>query len=165
MAIAILVIESMIHTLTEKFFFWLQRGLILLPAATLLACSSTPVTVSAEALQEQVRQTEIAFAQTMADRDHQAFQSFLADDAIFIASGQTMRGNQEVAAAWKPLFQTPSAPFSWHPELVEVLGGGDLALSTGPVRDPDGNQVATFTSIWRRTSTGDWEIVFDFGSE
>jgi hypothetical protein len=33
---------------------------------------------------EQLRQTESAFARTMADRDHAAFMSFLADETVFI---------------------------------------------------------------------------------
>jgi hypothetical protein len=38
-------------------------------------------------------------------------------------------------------------------------------LTTGPVRDAAGNLVATFTSIWRRSETGDWQIVFDRGND
>ena len=53
------------------------------------------------------------------------------------------------------------APFSWQPDTVEVLAGGSLALSSGPVHDPDGKLVSRFTSIWRRTPAGEWEIVFD----
>ena len=49
------------------------------------------------------------------------------------------------------------------PELVEVQDGGKLALSTGPVFDPSGKRVATFTSIWRRESSGEWKIIFDRG--
>ena len=54
--------------------------------------------------------------------------------------------------------------------LAAILAGiaqpdsGTLALSTGPVRDPAGSVVATFTSIWRREA-GRWRIVFDKGNE
>ena len=61
--------------------------------------------VGAETLQElkeQVRQAEIAFAKTMADRDHAAFVSFLAPDAIFFGpGGAALRGSEEVAKGWK----------------------------------------------------------------
>ena len=46
------------------------------------------------------------------------------------------QGKAEVAAGWKRFFDGPQAPFSWEPDLVEVLGDGTLALSTGPVRNP-----------------------------
>jgi hypothetical protein len=47
---------------------------------------------------------------------------------------------------------------------VEVLGSGTLALSTGPVRDPSGKLIGTFTSIWRQDAPGVWRIVFDKGN-
>ena len=56
------------------------------------------------------------------------------------------------------------APFRWEPAQVEVLDSGALALSSGPVFDPAGTEVATFTSVWRRESPGVWRIVFDKGN-
>jgi ketosteroid isomerase-like protein len=44
-----------------------------------------------------------------------------------------------------------------------VLDSGGLALSTGPVHDPEGHQIGTFNSIWRRESDGSWRVVFDKG--
>jgi ketosteroid isomerase-like protein len=99
----------------------------------------------------------------MADRDHAAFVSFLADEAVFVPdSGPALRGKQAVAAGWKRLYEAPAAPFSWEPDRVEVLDSGALALSTGPVRDPQGNRVGTFNSVWRREG-GAWKVVFDKG--
>jgi ketosteroid isomerase-like protein len=46
---------------------------------------------------------------------------------------------------------------------VEVLDSGTLALSAGPVRDPKGQQIGTFNSIWRREADGSWKIIFDKG--
>ena len=46
-----------------------------------------------------------------------------------------------------------------------MLDAGDLALSTGPVRNAAGKLIATFTSIWRQESPGVWRIVFDKGNE
>jgi ketosteroid isomerase-like protein len=109
--------------------------------------------------------TERAFAKTMTDRDHAAFSAFLAQDAVFFGSKRTLRGMQEVAEAWKPLYEKPAAPFSWEPAQVEVLDSGDLALSTGPVRDAQGKLIATYNSIWRREAPGVWRIVFDKGSD
>jgi ketosteroid isomerase-like protein len=49
------------------------------------------------------------------------------------------------------------------PERVEVLDSGQLALSTGSVRDPKGKRIGTFTSIWRKEAGGQWHILFDKG--
>jgi hypothetical protein len=67
------------------------------------------------------------------------------------------------AAGWKRFYDGASAPFSWDPDRVEVLDSGTLAVSTGPVRDPQGRRVGTFNSVWRRDAGGAWKIVFDKG--
>jgi ketosteroid isomerase-like protein len=114
---------------------------------------------------QQVEATERAFAATMADRDFEAFTSFLSVEAIFFAGEKPLNGKQEIADAWKPFFQEPGAPFSWEPKTVVVLDSGNLALSSGPVLDPEGQQVGAFNSIWRLDADGKWRIIFDKGSD
>lgn len=116
-------------------------------------------------LAKLVTDTERAFAKTMADRDHAAFTSYIADEAVFFAGDKPLRGKEAIADAWRRYYEKPEAPFSWQPEQVEVLDSGTLALSTGPVHDANGKQFATFTSIWRLQAPGVWRIVFDKGSE
>ncbi len=128
-----------------------------------LALLAVPLSAETNAeLQEQVRQTEAAFARTMADRDHAAFASFLADETVFLGRS-VLRGKEAVAAAWKRFYDGKEAPFSWAPERVAVLDSGTLAYSTGPVFDPDGKRSGTFNSTWRREKDGRWKIVFDSG--
>lgn len=138
--------------------------LLLTAAANASAAAPAPVPKPAalEALREQVRAREQAFAKTMADRDHAAFTSFLAEEAVF-AGSTALRGRQAVAAGWKRFFEGPQAPFSWAPEVVEVIGAGTLALSKGPVFDPSGKRTGTFTSTWRLEKDGVWRIVLDTG--
>ena len=115
-----------------------------------------------EKLQEQLRQTETAFAKTMADRDHAAFTSFLADETVFMGR-TTLRGKAAVAATWKRYYEEPKAPFSWKPDRVEVLDSGTLGMTSGPVFDGAGQRIGTFNSVWRRDKDGKWRIVFDIG--
>jgi ketosteroid isomerase-like protein len=136
------------------------RFLVVVVALGGLAASARAQT-NAE-LQTQVRERERAFAKTMADRDHAAFASFLADEAVFFGRGP-LRGKKAVADAWKAFYEGPKAPFSWEPDAVEVLDSGRLALSSGPVHDPDGKRVGTFNSVWRLEADGQWRIVFDKG--
>ena len=118
-----------------------------------------------ERLRDAVADVERTFAKTMADRDSEAFASFLADEAVFLSGDSELRRKAAVAAHWtERFFATPEAPFSWAPETVTVLDSGGLALSTGPVWDGEGNRVATFTSIWRQEASGVWRIVFDKGN-
>jgi ketosteroid isomerase-like protein len=116
-------------------------------------------------IQQVVADTERAFARTMAERDHAAFVRFVSEEAVFFSGTKVLRGKQQVADAWKPYYQGPTAPFSWQPEQVEVLQSGALALSSGPVRDAQGKLIATFSSIWRQEAPGVWRIVFDKGNE
>lgn len=112
----------------------------------------------------QVEATERAFAHSMAARDHAAFSALLAEPAVFFGGqGQVLVGKEAVAAGWKAYFEGPAAPFSWEPDQVEVLADGTLALSTGPVRDPQGRVIARFNSVWRQLSPGVWRVVFDKG--
>jgi ketosteroid isomerase-like protein len=113
--------------------------------------------------QQQVRARETAFAKSMADRDLAAFTSFISPEAVFVGVGGTTRGPIEIAAAWKRFFDGPAAPFSWRPETVEILASGALALSSGPVLDPQGQRIGTYDSTWRRDPDGVWRVVFDNG--
>lgn len=144
------------------------RALALAFLVTALAgLASGRLPVSAQAarttLADEVRRAEAAFAQSMADRDHAAFISHLAADAVFFGEKTVFRGRDAVAAGWRPLYDAPTAPFSWRPDTVEVLDSGTLALSSGPVFNPKGERTGTFSSIWRREPNGEWKVVFDKG--
>lgn len=119
---------------------------------------------SIDELKKQVADTERAFAATMKARDHAAFTTFLADDAIFFSGKSSQVGKQAVAAGWAKLYEGKDAPFSWEPDQVEVLASGNLASSSGPVYGPDGELISRFNSIWRLEPSGQWKIVFDRGS-
>ena len=137
--------------------------------ALLAAAAAGPVAERQQPAADNARLTaevgdrERAFARTMAERKHDAFVTFLADEAIFVGQKQVFRGKAAVAEGWKPLFDGPQAPFSWEPERVVVVESGTLALSSGPVRDPSGKRVGTFNSVWRREADGTWKIVLDSG--
>ena len=139
-----------------------MRIIVAALAATLVAgCASTTPPVD---LKRQVADTERAFAKTMADRNHAAFAAFLSDESVFFTGPKPLHGKAEVADGWKRFYERPQAPFSWQPEIVEVLESGTLAISSGPVFDPSGKKFATFTSIWRLEAPGVWRIVFDKGN-
>ena len=128
----------------------------------LMLCAAPAFAEDLAALAQQVRATEIAFAKTLADRDVQAFRAMIAPDVIWLAD-QPLRGPDQVLTRWQKFFDAQQPPFSWAPEVVEVQQGGKLALSTGPVLDPAGKRVGTYTSIWRREPGGEWKIIFDRG--
>ncbi|HEX2251267.1 MAG TPA: nuclear transport factor 2 family protein [Gemmatimonadales bacterium] len=119
--------------------------------------------MQAASLERQVFVAESSFAASMAQRDLQAFASFVSPEAIFFGDTMVMRGKRAVIDGWRPFFEKPAAPFSWRPDQIEVLPSGNLAISNGPVFNPSGKKVGTFSSIWRRESDGKWQIIFDKG--
>ena len=133
-----------------------------------LALTARCPTLQAEQLtpvKEQVIATERAFAKTMADRNLPRFSRFVSKEAVFFSGQRFLRGRSKITDAWAKYFSAPQAPFSWEPSTVEVLESGTLALSSGPVTDPAGKLIGTFTSIWRLEPGNTWRIVFDKGND
>ncbi len=123
------------------------------------------VPLSNAELKKQVEDTERAFAATMKARDHVAFASFVAEDAVFFNGPTPLRGKAAVGAFWKKFYGKGEAPFSWEPDQVEVLASGNLAMSSGPVYNPKGKLISRFNSVWRLDAQGKWKVVFDRGEE
>jgi ketosteroid isomerase-like protein len=142
----------------------MQISIALMLCLCVTSCALAPLspanTIKAK---EQVIATERAFAKTMADRDHAAFASFVATDTVFFSGPKPLHGKQAVVDFWARFYKEPKAPFTWEPKDVEVLDSGDLAISSGPVHDPSGKLIATFTSIWRLEAPNTWRIIFDKG--
>jgi ketosteroid isomerase-like protein len=114
-------------------------------------------------LKKQVFSAESSFAASMAKRDLEAFASHVSPEAIFFGDTTVMRGKRAVIDGWRGFFAKPEAPFSWKPDVIEVLPTGNLAISNGPVFDPKGKKVGSFSSVWRREPDGSWLIIFDKG--
>jgi ketosteroid isomerase-like protein len=136
---------------------------IFLAAGVLVTNPLSGQSEPASALAREVFVAESSFAATFARRDIAAFAAFVSPEAVFF--GRTvMRGREEVVEGWRGLFQEPNPPFSWKPQLIEVLASGTLALSSGPVFSPDGKHASNFISVWRREADGTWLVVLDRGS-
>jgi ketosteroid isomerase-like protein len=141
-----------------------MTGHRLLTAMAFSALTAAGAAADPARWQAEVTAAEIAFARSMSERDFVAFQAHLSTQAVFFTtSGLPLRGKAAVAAHWHTYFEGPAAPFSWAPDRVEVLDDGTLAHSSGPVRDPAGQPIARFNSVWRQEAPGVWRVVFDRG--
>jgi ketosteroid isomerase-like protein len=117
---------------------------------------------------QRVADAERAFAAAMTRRDLAGFASHVSQEAIFMGSADTprvLRGKAAIVEGWKQFFDGPNAPFSWEPDIVEVLDSGTMALTSGPVHDPKGELIGRFNSIWRLEPDGRWRVLFDRGAE
>ena len=138
-----------------------MRRLVLL--GLLLAGATAAAQSPVETRRAEVFVAEREFAHSMAARDFAAFGRYVADDSVFFSGSTALRGRAAVLAAWQAFFTDKAAPFSWEPDQVEVLESGELALSTGLMKNSAGAVTARFNSIWRREPDGRWLVVFDKG--
>ena len=116
---------------------------------------------------QRVADAERAFADSMAKRDLKAFGSFVSEEAIFMGQAdvpRVLRGRAAIVEGWSQFFKEPAAPFSWEPGIVEVLDSGSMALTSGPVYDPEHKVIGHFNSIWRLEPDGKWRVLFDRGA-
>ena len=140
----------------------------LAPHIAVLAILLCALPLAADEAADSLRAAEIAFAASVAERDAEAFASFLDEEAIFASAG-VLRGREAVVQAWSVFFAEGGPRLTWEPEIVEVRSDG-LGLSRGPytmtVTAPDGAETTSsgqFLSIWRRQADGGWKILFDSG--
>jgi ketosteroid isomerase-like protein len=116
---------------------------------------------------QHVADAERAFALTMAKRDSKQFAAHISEEAIFMGSSdapRVLRGRAAIVEGWRQFFDGPTAPFSWEPDIAEVLDSGSMALTSGPVYDPAGKLIGRFNSIWRLEPDGRWRVLFDRGA-
>ncbi len=118
-----------------------------------------------EQLKAQVIEREKAFAQTMQDRNFQAFSGFISEEAIFYHGHSPLIGKDRVLENWSYYYKSKKPPFSWSPSKVEVLESGQLAISSGPVLDENGKCISEYTSVWRLDSDKQWRVIFDKGNQ
>ena len=129
--------------------------------AILVALALSVPVVASDAVGE-VRRAEIGFAKAFADRDKAKFFSFVAEDAVFLSALGTLRGKPAVVNRWSRFFDNvPVAPFSWGPERVEIMSGGTIGFSMGPIYGPDGAHAGYYSSVWQKQGDGTWKVVLD----
>lgn len=115
---------------------------------------------------------ERAFARTAAERDVEAFRSFLLPESVFFGPGQpTLVGPDLIVEGWSIFFREDGPSIAWEPDSVVVLGDGSLGMTRGPWttrgRGEEGIEVVrtgTFFSVWKWTEDG-WRLLFDSGTQ
>ena len=147
---------------TRQRLFRVAAGGMLASSLAAGVAAAPPSAAELEAIASRVKAEEIAFAKTMADRRLDRFAEFVAEDAVF--RGAALRiGRAAIVEKWRPLFDGPQAPFSWSPDAVTVAADGRTAISSGPVREPDGQVSSRYITIWRLDADGRWRVIVDGG--
>lgn len=101
---------------------------------------------------------EIAFARAAKDKGQwTAFREFAAP-------GAQMHGRNGPFAAepWLAVQTNPPAAVQWAPKAIWMSCDGELAVSQGRFRDPDG-EVGTFVTVWQRQADDSYRWLYDGG--
>lgn len=148
-----------------------MRSMTAVASILFLSAALAPSTtaVAEQDARESLRAAELAFSASVRDQDQEAFASFIADEAIFIA-GQVRRGKAAIVEGWSGFFAEGAPRMEWEPEVVEIQEGGELGITRGPYTltriGEDGEPVSEsgrFASVWRRLEDGSWRVIFDTG--
>jgi ketosteroid isomerase-like protein len=118
-----------------------------------------------ENYQQAVADAENSFARMSRETNTvNAFQHFLADDAVMFRDGEAVDG-KKLWGSRKP----DSTLLNWWPILADASKSGDLGYTTGPYQffnrrsdqTPIGN--GYYSTIWQKQSNGEWKIKLDLG--
>ena len=114
----------------------------------------------------------LSFAQSVEKHDAKAFASHIHPGAVFsAATSAPIRGREAVVKNWAPLIEGKEVRLRWRPDVVNIGGDRNVAISRGPYVFEDSRadakvkyRVGTFTSVWvRESASGDWLVLFDGG--
>ena len=146
-------------------------GLLLWQAAGLAQTPASPPAFKMDADECAVWQRELSFAQSVESHDAKAFASHLHPGTVFNAgTSAPVRGKDAVLANWASLIEGKVLHLRWHPDVVNIGGDRNIAISRGPYMIEDSRpaakekyQVGTFMTIWTRQPGGEWVVLFDGG--
>ena len=107
-----------------------------------------------------------AFAAALAARDLDAALDMWADEAAIVtASGETVRGREEIGAALGALIDNGARV---EIELTKTISAGDVAVGVGTLTlsgtGPDGSEFrhqSSSTVFYSRGADGEWRIALD----
>ncbi|UOG76455.1 nuclear transport factor 2 family protein [Hymenobacter tibetensis] len=146
----------------------MYKAVLLLLAATGFLCYSASLTSATHGNQSDYQallSAERAFAAFTGKHGIKAgFTRYLAEEALVVVKGRYQLG--------KPIYEKmpeQATLLSWWPVYADLSASGDFGYTTGPfeVRPQAATDTPVgfghFTSVWRKTSTGEWKVVADVG--
>jgi len=115
-----------------------------------------------------LRKLEGDFAKAVAERGHDAFVSYFAEDGVELEDGGGIKTKDDMQkeSAWPPDFS-----LTWAPVKAEMAASGDMGYTYGNYvlksKDNDGKLVTRYgkyASIWKKQIDGSWKVVLDMGN-
>ena len=148
-----------------------------LTCAAILACAACnqnkaapEAALDTAAETQAIQKVEEAQLAAISSRDEAGSTGPYADDAVFIDDhGNTSRGKDAIASAFKPFLGDPTMKFDYKPGEKMFSKAGDLAYSTAEYTqtytDPKTKKLITSKgtnlSVWKKQDDGSWKLVAD----
>jgi ketosteroid isomerase-like protein len=138
--------------------------LLLINALTIPSFAQQKTPAGADLL----RRLEADFAKAVAERGHDGFVSYFAEDGVELEDGGGAKTKADMLqeAAWPA-----DLSLTWAPVKAEMAASGDMGYTHGNYvlksKDKDGKIVARYgkyASIWKKQKDGSWKVVLDMGN-
>jgi len=120
----------------------------------LLGCASAQPGMDSAAAAKAADRHRAGICQTMAERDHAAFASFIADEARVLMGGKPLRGKAAVVGELEALLQRAEGTVSSRgsPITCSVLDSGGLAIRPVPCSTSRRQTIRALLSTWPAAS-------------
>ncbi len=145
-----------------------MRASYAIAVVVVAACSSGAVPEDAR---QELMDTDLAFAQEVAQGGVEAWTSYFAEDGMMFLSGDPVVGHEAIHALMEPVFADSTHVLDWRPRRAEVAASGDLGYTVGRYRStragPNGLLIrggGSYVTIWRKQPDGTWKVALDIGS-
>jgi uncharacterized protein (TIGR02246 family) len=137
----------------------------------LAGCQSATANVDTAAIEEQLKQNEIAWNRAYAAHDANALANAYADDAALANPGVPLSTGMDAIRRDTAAFAAdPNLQVQFASDRIQVANSGDLAYTRGRytmvMTDPATKEPATsggnYLTVWQRQADGTWKAVEDF---
>ena len=136
--------------------------------AVLLAACQAP---NLEQEEQALLQTDVAFAEDVAEGRAEAWTSYFASDGMMLGEDGWVTGQSAIMDYARAVFADESVELTWTPQVAKVAYYGDMGYTIGTYEvvqgDPEGDFVrsnGTYVTIWRKQDDGSWKVAVDIGN-
>jgi ketosteroid isomerase-like protein len=111
---------------------------------------------------------EAEFAQAVAERGHQAFVTYFAEDGVELDDGGGITSREAISK--QPPWPEGTS-LTWTPVKADMAASGDLGYTYGNYvfksKNKEGKietNYGKYMSVWKKQKDGSWKVVVDMGN-
>lgn len=138
-------------------------------ALLLAACDESPK-VDKAAIEKSIRDSEIAWAKEMPDKNVTKMVGHYTSDAVVMGSGMAAaKGPAAIRSLFSDMFSDPNLAVQFATDKVEVADAGDMAVTRGtynmtmsdPATKKPINDKGSYVTVYHKQTDGSWKASLD----